>query len=72
MEELIYRSELEKARLLVNEAEGAEIHQGMEVGVVEHILTLLDAVVAHHLRGQVAVGVLLIELWIELVALKKV
>ena len=55
----------------MNEAEGVEIHQGMEVGVVEHILTLLDAAVAHHLREQVAVGVLLIELWIELVALKK-
>ena len=53
----------------MNEAEGVEIHNGMEVGVVAHILTLLDAVVAHHLREQVAVGVLLMELWIQLVAL---
>ena len=40
----------------MNEAEGVEIHHGMEVGVVAHILTLLDAVVAHHLREQVAGG----------------
>ena len=70
LEELVYPSELDEARLLVKEAEGVEIHQGMEVGVVEQILTLLDVVVAHHLRGQVSVGVLLIAVWMELAALK--
>ena len=67
LEELIYTSEVKEPRLLVKEVEGVEIHQGVEVGVVEHILTLLDVVVAHHLRGQVAVAVLLIHLWMELV-----
>ena len=56
----------------MKETEGVEIHQGMEVGVVKPILILVDAVVAHHLREQVEVEVFLIELWVELVALKKV
>lgn len=72
LEGLIYPSEVEEARLLVKEAEGVEIHQGMKVGVMEHLLSLLEAVAANHLRGQVAVGVLLIDLWMMLVVQKKV
>ena len=72
LEEAVYPSELQEEGLLVKEAEGVEIHQGMGVDVVEHFLTLLDAVVGQHLRGQVAVGVLLIHVWVELVALEEV
>lgn len=45
LEGQLYPSEVEEARLLVKEAEGVAIHQGMDVGVVEHLLTLLEAVV---------------------------
>lgn len=37
---------VEEARLLVKKADGMEIHQGMDVGMVEHLLTLLQALVA--------------------------
>ena len=70
LEWLVCPSVVEEARLLLKEAEGVEIQQGIEVGVVKYLLTLLEAV-AHRLRGQVAVGVLLIDLWMELVELKK-
>ena len=38
---------------------------------MEHLLTVLEVVMAYHLRGQLAVGVLLIDLSMGLVALKK-
>lgn len=48
---------VEEARLLVKKADGMEIHQGMDVGMVEHLLTLLQALVA--------VGDLLMDVWME-------
>lgn len=41
----------------VKKADGMEIHQGMDVGMVEHLLTLLQALVA--------VGDLLMDVWME-------
>lgn len=69
-EGVLFPLEVEEARLLVMEAEGVEVHHGKEVGVVEHLPTLLGVVVEHHVRGEVAVGVLLIDLWMELVVLE--
>ena len=59
LEGLVYPSEVEDEGLLVEEAEGVEIYQGIEVGMMEHLL-----------RKQVAVRYLLNDLWMELVALK--
>ena len=69
-EEVLYPLEVEEARLLVKE-EGVEVHHGMEVVVVEHLPLLLGVVVGHHVKGEVAVEVLLIDLWMELVVLKR-
>lgn len=70
-EGVLFPLEVEEARLLVMEAEGVEVHHGKEVGVVEHLRTLLGVVVVeHHVRGEVVVGVLLIDLWMELVVLE--
>jgi len=69
-EGVLFPLEVEEARLLVKEVEGVEVHHGMEVGVVEHLLPLLGVVVGHHARGEVVVGVLLIDLWMELVVLE--
>ena len=70
VEGVLFPSEVEEARLLVKEAEEV-VHHGREVGVVEHLRTLLGVVVEHHVRGEVVVGVLLIGLWMELVVLKR-
>lgn len=71
-EGVLFPLEVEEARLLVMEAEGVEVHHGKEVGVVEHLRTLLGVVVVeHHVKGEVVVGVLLIDLWMELVVLKR-
>ena len=66
----LFPLEVEEARPLVKEVEGVEVPHGMEVGVVGHLLPSLGVVVGHHVRGEVAVGVLLIDLWMEPVALK--
>lgn len=68
-EGVLFPLEVEEAGLLVKEAEGVEVPHGMEVGVVGHLLSLLVVVVGHRVRGEVAVGVLLSDLWMELVAL---
>lgn len=64
--------EVEEVRLQVIVVKEAEGVHGRDVGVVKHLLTLLEVVVAHHLRRQAAVGVLLIDLGMEQVVLKKV
>lgn len=69
-EGVLFPLEVEEAGLLVKEAEGVDVPHGMEVGVVGHLLSLLVVVVGHPVRGEVAVGVLLIDLWMELEALK--
>lgn len=68
-EGVLFPLEVEEAGLPVKEAEGVEVPHGMEVGVVGHLLSLLVVAEGHRVRGEVAVGVLLSDLWMELVAL---
>jgi len=70
-EVVLFPLEVEEERLLLKEAEGVEVHHVMGEGVVEHLLPLLGVVVGHHVRGEVAVGVLLTDPWMELVVLKR-
>ena len=70
-EAVLFPLEEEEARLLGKEVEGVEVHHGREVAAVEHLLTLLGVVVEHHVMGEVVVEVLLIDLWMELVVLKR-
>lgn len=57
LEGLVYPSEVEEASLLVKKADGKEIYKGMDVGVVEHLPTLLEDLVL--------VGALLMDVWME-------